>query len=87
MAHRIVPYTLSIRGVVDGAGAGAVPLALMLGAEPRTAWLLGVLWPLKLIPGIPGLRQLRRVLVGVAEEAFVNIAAHLWTIGFNGVEV
>ncbi len=63
MAQRIVPYMLSIRGVVDGAGAVAVPLAMMLGAEPRTAWLLGVLWPLKVIPGIPGLRQLRRVLV------------------------
>ena len=41
----------------------AVPLALALGADPKTAWLLGVLWLLKVVPGIPGLRQLRRVLV------------------------
>ena len=34
-----------------------------LGVEPKTAWLLGVLWVLKVVPGIPGLRQLRRVLV------------------------
>ena len=33
------------------------------GVEPRTAWLLGILWVLKVVPGIPGLRQLRRVLV------------------------
>ena len=62
-AHRVVPYLLSIRGIVDGAGAIAIPLALLLGADPKTAWLLGVLWLLKVIPGIPGLRQLRRVLV------------------------
>ena len=40
-----------------------MPLALALGTSPKTAWLLGVLWLLKVIPGIPGLRQLRRVLV------------------------
>ena len=41
----------------------AVPLALLLGAEPKSAWLFGVVWVLKVVPGIPGLRQLRRVLV------------------------
>jgi voltage-gated potassium channel len=61
--QRVASYLLSIRGVVDGAGALAIPLALLLGATPKTAWLLGVLWLLKVIPGIPGLRQLRRVLV------------------------
>jgi voltage-gated potassium channel len=60
---RVAGYLLSIRGFVDGAGAIAIPLALALGATPKTAWLLGVLWLLKVIPGIPGLRQLRRVLV------------------------
>ena len=34
------------------------------GVEPRrSAWLLAILWVLKVVPGIPGLRQLRRVLV------------------------
>jgi voltage-gated potassium channel len=61
--HRVVAYLLSIRGMVDAAGAIAVPTALLLGTSPKTAWLLGVLWLLKVIPGIPGLRQLRRVLV------------------------
>ena len=41
----------------------AVPLAFICGVEPKTAWLLAVLWVLKVVPGIPGLRQLRRVLV------------------------
>jgi voltage-gated potassium channel len=56
-------YALSGHGVVDAIAAAAVPLALILGASPKTAWLLGALWVLKVIPGIPGLRQLRRVLV------------------------
>ena len=41
----------------------AVPLALAFGANPKIGWLLGVFWLLKVVPGIPGLRQLRRVLV------------------------
>ncbi len=63
LGQRVVPYLLSVRGIVDAAGAIAVPLALALGTNPKTAWLLGVLWLLKVIPGIRGLRQLRRVLV------------------------
>jgi voltage-gated potassium channel len=63
LGNRVMAYLLSIRGMVDAAGAIAVPLALLLGTSPKTAWLLGVLWLLKVIPGIPGLRQLRRVLV------------------------
>jgi voltage-gated potassium channel len=56
-------YAVSGRGLVDAVGAAAVPLALAFGANPKTAWLLAVLWMLKVVPGIPGLRQLRRVLV------------------------
>jgi voltage-gated potassium channel len=56
-------YTRSVRGLVDAAAVIAVPLALVCGVEPRTAWLLAILWVLKVVPGIPGLRQLRRVLV------------------------
>jgi voltage-gated potassium channel len=56
-------YMLSSSGLVDAAGAIAVPLALLCGVEPKTAWLLSILWALKVVPGIPGLRQLRRVLV------------------------
>jgi voltage-gated potassium channel len=56
-------YALSGRGLVDAGGAIAVPLAMMLGINHRSAWLLGVFWMFKVVPGIPGLRQLRRVLV------------------------
>src|SRR5712672_2314826 len=56
-------YALSGRGLVDAAAAAAIPLALMFGTNPKSAWLLGILWALKVVPGIPGLRQLRRVLV------------------------
>jgi len=56
-------YALSGRGLVDAVAAAAVPLAILLGANHKTAWLLGVFWMLKVVPGSPGLRQLRRVLV------------------------
>jgi voltage-gated potassium channel len=56
-------YALSGRGLVDAVAAAAVPLAIVLGVHPKTAWLLGIFWMLKVVPGIPGLRQLRRVLV------------------------
>jgi voltage-gated potassium channel len=62
-AQRGWSYALSGRGLVDAVAAAAVPLAIVLGANPKTAWLLGVFWMLKVVPGIPGLRQLRRVLV------------------------
>jgi voltage-gated potassium channel len=60
--HRTA-YILSFRGIVDAASALAVPLALAGGINSRTAWLLGMFWVLKVVPGIRGLRQLRRVLV------------------------
>ena len=62
-SQRGLAYTLSFRGMVDAAAAAAIPLALVFGANPKSAWLFGVFWVLKLVPGIPGLRQLRRVLV------------------------
>jgi voltage-gated potassium channel len=63
LAGRGWTYALSFLGLVDAVAAVAVPLAMMLGTNPKTAWLLGVFWMLKVVPGIPGLRQLRRVLV------------------------
>ena len=63
MAGRGLSYLFSLHGVVDTASVVAVPLARLLGANPRTAWLLAVIWVIKVFPGVPGLRQLRRVLV------------------------
>jgi voltage-gated potassium channel len=60
--HRAA-YTFSFRGIVDAASALAVPVALTVGVNSRSAWLLGMFWVLKVVPGIRGLRQLRRVIV------------------------
>ena len=62
-AGRIAAYIVSFRGIVDAASALAVPVALAAGASSRSAWLLGMFWVLKAVPGVRGLRQLRRVLV------------------------
>jgi voltage-gated potassium channel len=56
-------YLFSFRGIVDAVSALAVPIALAVGMNPKSAWLLGMFWVLKVVPGIRGLRQLRRVLV------------------------
>jgi voltage-gated potassium channel len=62
-AGRGLAYLFAGRGLLDAACALAVPIALLCGANPGTAWLLAVLWLAKVIPGVPGLRRLRRVLV------------------------
>jgi voltage-gated potassium channel len=63
LAQRGLAYALSGRGLIDAMGAVSIPLAIALGASPKTAWLLGIFWMFKVVPGVPGLRQLRRVLV------------------------
>jgi voltage-gated potassium channel len=61
--RRGAAYAFSAGGLVDAAAALAPPVAMLSGADVRSAWLFGVFWLLKLVPGIPGLRRLRRVLV------------------------
>src|SRR5580704_10847477 len=78
--NRGLAYALSSHGLVDAAGATAVPIALALGTSPKTAWLLGVLWLLKVIPGIPGLRQLRRVLVQESGPLFSVLVIFLASV-------
>jgi voltage-gated potassium channel len=53
----------SVDGVIDTLAAVPVPLALACGVAPKSAWLFGSLWLLKLVPQMTGLRQLRRVMV------------------------
>ncbi|CCE11514.1 conserved membrane hypothetical protein [Bradyrhizobium sp. STM 3843] len=62
-ARYTLSYLCSEGGVLDTASALGVPFALALGVEQRSAWLFAVLWLVKVIPGIPGLQRLRRVLV------------------------
>src|SRR4051812_32981915 len=44
LAQRGLAYALSGRGLVDAVAALGVPLAFLLGANAKSAWLLGVLW-------------------------------------------
>jgi len=80
-------YALSGRGLVDAVGALAVPLALVLGANPKTAWLLGIFWMFKVVPGIPGLRQLRRVLVQESGPLFSVLVIFLMVLFLASVSV
>jgi len=61
-AGRQWAYVFSFRGLVDAASALAVPVALAAGVNAKIAWLLAMFWMLKVVPGVRGLRQLRRVL-------------------------
>ena len=53
----------SASGIIDILAVFPVPLALMYGVPPPTAWLLATLWVLKLAEGSPGFAQLGRVFV------------------------
>src|SRR5260370_38768666 len=46
-------YAVSFRGLGAAAGALGVPLAMILGVTSKSAWLLGICWMFKLVPGIP----------------------------------
>jgi voltage-gated potassium channel len=87
LAQRGLAYVVSGQGLVDTAAAVAIPLAIILGANPKTAWLLGVLWLLKVVPGIPGLRQLRRVLVLEAGPLLSVLAIFLMVLFLASVAV
>src|SRR5471030_2857614 len=41
LTQRLIAYVLSGRGLVDAVAAGGVPLAIAVGANPKSAWLLG----------------------------------------------
>ncbi len=56
-------HAFSPSGLVDLLGLFPVPIALLSGAEPETAWLFASLWVLKLAQNSPGFAQLGRVFV------------------------
>jgi voltage-gated potassium channel len=84
---RLPAYLLSVRGLVDTASALAVPVVLSLGVEPKTAWLLGMFWILKALPGIRGLRQLRRVIVQESGPLFSVLVIFLMVLFLASVVV
>ena len=61
-------YIFSGIGIVDATSAIAIPLAIACGVEPRTAFLLGIVWLLKIAPDFTGFKQLRRVLLQEKEQ-------------------
>jgi len=79
------PYLTTGRGLLDTAGIFAVPVTLAAGAESKTAWLLAVLWVVKVIPGIAGLRQLRRVLVLESRSLFSVMVLFLMVLFLGSV--
>jgi voltage-gated potassium channel len=87
MMERGLAYLTSGRGLVDAAGAMAVPVALVSGVNPRTAWLLSILWIVKVLPGIPGLRQLRRVLVQESGPLFSVLVIFLMVLFLGSTTV
>lgn len=80
-------YLMSGRGLLDAACVLAVPGAMLLGAPQRTAWLLAVLWLVKVIPGVPGLRQLRRVLVQESGPLLSVLVIFLMVVCLGSVAV
>jgi voltage-gated potassium channel len=87
MTGRGLAYLTSGRGLVDAAGAVAVPVALVSGVNPRTAWLLSILWIVKVLPGAPGLRQLRRVLVQESGPLFSVLVIFLMVLFLGSTTV
>ena len=62
VTHRLRAYVLSGRHLLDFVAAFGVPIAFLVGADAKSAWLLGVFWVLKIVAGIRGMRRLHRVL-------------------------
>jgi voltage-gated potassium channel len=86
-ANHARAYLASGRGLLDAACAVGVPLALLLGSHQRSAWLLAVLWVIKVIPGVPGLQQLRRVLVVEARPLLSVLVLFLLVLFLGSVAV
>src|SRR4029079_15421373 len=86
-SHRSWAYVLSGRGLVDAIAAIAIPLTFLCGIEAKTAWLLAGLWVLKVVPGIPGVRKLRRVLVQESGPLFSVLVIFLIVLFLASVAV
>jgi voltage-gated potassium channel len=67
-ARELRSYLLSATGFIDCVSAVAIPLAIIAGVENRTAFLLGIVWLLKIAPQTAGFKQLRRVIAQESEQ-------------------
>jgi voltage-gated potassium channel len=62
-AKKLKSDVLSVSGFIDLIGMLPVPVALLCGVPPPTAWLFASLWVLKLAQNSPEFARLRRVFV------------------------
>lgn len=65
-------YLRTPAGIIDALSVVPVPLALLCGLPPQTAWLLAALWVLKLTQDSPGFAQIGRVFV-VEAKALASV--------------
>lgn len=65
-------YSGAPAGIIDFLSIVPVPLALICGVPPESAWLLASLWVLKLTQDSPGFAQLGRVFV-VEAKALASV--------------
>jgi len=65
-------YLRSPAGIIDALSIIPVPLALLCGLAPQTAWLFAALWVLKLTQDSPGFAQIGRVFV-VEAKALASV--------------
>jgi voltage-gated potassium channel len=72
--EKIWQHLYSVSGFIDLIAVLAVPVALLCGVPPPTAWLLASLWVLKLAQDSPGFAQLQRVFV-VEAKALTSVFA------------
>jgi voltage-gated potassium channel len=72
-------------GIVDLLGVLPVPIALLWGVPPPTAWLLGSLWILKLAQNSPGFAQLGRVFLLEAKALASVLTLFLMVVLFAAV--
>lgn len=83
----ILDYLSSGDGIIDLLAVAPVPLALLAGVHPETAWLLASLWILKLAADVPGLSMLGRVIALEARPLLSVLVLFLIVLLFAGVAI
>lgn len=83
--ERVWEHLLSPVAIIDLLGVVPVPIALLCGIAPPTAWLLSVFWILKLAQNSPGFVQLARVFVMEARPLASVLTLLLIVLLFSAV--
>ena len=78
-------YLLSSAGIIDLLAVLPIPIALLLGVPPNSAWLLASLWILKLATLVPGLAMLGRVIALEARALASVVVIFLTILVLSGV--